>query len=182
MKENYQSALTLEYIKKHNDIVSEWVPSQVTKRAWVSWFNPEKTIKNKNKSLPFSGKWCIFGNAFVLDRVWKKLKKVVESNPEIMSAKIRTSSVDMRKMMMEGNFDVKAQEDRNKTDNSKRVICVYVEDYRDKDNVYKVRDLIRELGVKSIIKFKTDEATIKGIYTGDEREFLYVDKLRKNNA
>ena len=182
MKNEERKQLTLEDIEKHNEIVSEWIPSQTTNRDWISWFNPEITIKNKDKNLPFVGKWCVFGNANVLDRVWKKLRTIVENNSEIMSAKIRTSSLDVRHMLRTGNFDFKDQEENNKNNNSKRVICVYVEDYRDEEIVFKVRDLIRSIGVNTIIKFKTDEATKSGIYSGDEREFLYVDKKEKKLA
>lgn len=172
--------ITKEKIIDYNLKISQIVPSAHVDNHWVKLISPwyKKIVGT------FIGKWCIFAPAKKLDRLWPKLAELINKNPEIFSIKIRTSKIDWHTFFASGQ-DIestldsinKAQEKEIKS-NDHRVICIYVKDYRNKKAIIKVRDLIREAGVLSEIKFKTNSATKKGIYSGDEKEFLYTDSLK----
>lgn len=45
-----------------------------------------------------------------------------------------------------------------------RVICVYTHDWTDRDDVMRVREELRKLGITNGIPYKADEDTLKGKY------------------
>lgn len=171
-----EKKLTKQDILNYNEKVSAWKPSECHRDYWIHYFNPKTLLEEKEASREFIGKWCIFGKASVLDKVWKKLYKIALED-DVMSMKIRSGKQNYHQLAISGLIDNWKEEEKK---DKKRVICIYVRDYRNKESVFNVRDLIRSIGVKTIIKFKTDQATVDGIYSGDEKEFLYTD--RKENA
>ena len=50
----------------------------------------------------------------------------------------------------------------NATGTDSHVICVYCPDYRDRDDVMRVRERLRSMGFERKIPFKLDEMTIRG--------------------
>ena len=176
-----EEKLTPEKIREYNEKVKKNKPSQNVNNHWVHAFSP---WHEEGLDTSYVGKWCIFGSPKQLDKYWPKLINLIQKHEEIKSMKVRTSALNWHEFFMSG-FDVdgkdaiKKVEEEAKVSKKPRVICVYVKDYRDKDLLKKVRDLIRSIGVKSKIKFKTDQATKDRIYTGDEREFLHVDSIKE---
>jgi hypothetical protein len=45
-----------------------------------------------------------------------------------------------------------------------KLICVYTRDWQDQDDVRRVLRQLRDLGVTSRLSYKTDEATLSGVY------------------
>ena len=70
-----------------------------------------------------------------------------------------------------------AKENPNTNDSNKKVICVYTYDYTDKEDVMKIREALRNIGIKNKIPYKTDNATIKGQYQvrGYKRISVYYE-------
>lgn len=91
-----------------------------------------------------SGKWMLFvGNQNVND-TWNKVKDLLASKQLGGGAKVSTG----------GN---------------KHVICVYTNDFEDIKDVFRVLVALRRSRVQnSSIHYKTDEATLEGIYKTDE--------------
>ena len=53
---------------------------------------------------------------------------------------------------------------RNTNDPNMKVICVYTYDSDDQEDVMRVRNTLRKLGITQKIPYKTDKATIEGRY------------------
>lgn len=146
--------------QKHNELIKSRKPSEWNDDYWIYCLNRKYYLSDKATL----GKWCIYGKHSVLDKVWKKLIPIVENNDIINCAKIRTGSVSLLEVLKGKN---------NKTS----VICVYTYDFNNKEDVFKVRDLLRSIGIRTIIKYKTEQASIDEI-KGSE-EFLYIDKIKR---
>src|SRR5690606_27290415 len=60
-------------------------------------------------------------------------------------------------------------------DSGKHVICVYSQDYANKDDVGRCLAALRRLGIKAHVSYKTDGQTRSGIYsTRDRRVAIYT--------
>lgn len=123
---------------------SQLLPTQETKPGWIHCFRqtgfyPDGTAK--------SGKWLIFLSLESIDRYWMKIKQAVEQGQLGSEAKVSTAG------------------SRNKQ--GTHVICVYTYDYRDKDDVMRIRQMLHDLGIKRPIIYKADEDTIKLRYGSD---------------
>lgn len=119
-------------------------PSQVTEVYWVEAVRkkggyPSPTAK--------SGKWLIFVKADEVDRVWGKFKKAVENGKLGNRAKVATAKPNPRARTSE-----------------RRVICVYTYNYSDKEDVMRIRQELRKLGIAERITYKADEDTLAGKY------------------
>ena len=161
-----EDKLTIEKVKKFNESMSKTKPSDYKDHFWINYFNSEKLLNRTEIKKELIGKWCIFANDNVTNNLWKKLYKIVD-NDSVLSIKARSGMPSFESLI--------GRKDRY----SKKVICVYVENYKDTTNVFKVRDLLRDLGIKSILRFKTDQATKEKNYKGGFDEFLYIDKIEK---
>lgn len=170
----------IKLYKKNNKLIKEIVPSTYQNKPWIYVYNIENLSKKINENL--IGKWIIFGKLSSLDTIWNKVIKLVVENSTFVCAKIRTSYEDPRNFFFTNpHLDVSDFLNRPQNKNKSGIICLYIENYQNEEIVFKARDLIRSIGVKSIIKFKTYEATRLGIYSNDEKEFLYIDKYKKNS-
>ncbi|KAJ3878962.1 translation initiation factor eIF 4e-like domain-containing protein [Lentinula edodes] len=94
-----------------------------------------------------SGKWMIFANRDTIDALWRDVVQMV-----CMYRKRGTAKVSV-----------------NEDDRDNRVICVYVENFADFEEVRGLREDLRTVvGVKKKIPFKMDAYTHMGIYTGNQ--------------
>lgn len=157
-------------IKEYNNWAKKIIPSEYKEKPWLAVLNP----KYKKTKGTYAGKWCIIASTKKIDKIWKKIFSLV-SDGHANSAKVRSGFANP-------TICFKTNEVVFTNQRPTRVICVYVSDYRKKDAVFKLRDKIRELGVKEDLKFKTDATTRKGIYSGDEREFLYTDSIKQKKS
>ncbi len=106
------------------------------------------------------GKWLIFVPTESVDEVWEKIKLAVERGELGESAKVST-----------------ARPNPNAADTSKHVICVYTYDSDDAADVRRIRAVLRGLGVRHRIPYKTDSATERGEYrkAGHKRISKYYE-------
>jgi len=55
----------------------------------------------------------------------------------------------------------------NMSNSPNKVICVYTYDANDEDDIMKVRESLRQLGIKKKIPYKTNDATLNGQYAAE---------------
>lgn len=130
-------------------------PSKTFNTYWLYAIHPEYNEIKKNVNYSFTGKWLIFPTLKEVDKVWKKIQKATESGELGFASKVSTMAP-------------------TRYDPNTKCICVYTTDYRNKEDVLKVREALRKLGFKNVLAYKTDEATERGIY-GTDQEFLYKE-------
>lgn len=99
------------------------------------------------------GKWLIFVSAYNLSTVWRKVKTAVEEGRLGGMAKVATAK----------------QNSRSQNTNPK-VICVYTYDWKDHQDVTRIRDELRKIGIVRKISYKTDEDTERGAYHTNSSE------------
>ncbi len=129
-------------------------PSEVTQVPWIYALRkkgeyPEATSR--------SGKLLIFPEEKDWDRVWVKIKGATEEGLLGGSSKVRTALQPNRY--------------------SKKVICVYVYDRDDEEDVMRIKSELRNLGIDQRIPDKTDKDTLDGKYarTGYKGLSKYYD-------
>ncbi len=132
-------------------------PSVVINKFWLYAERKIGAYPNPNKNC---GKWLIFAPITQIDDIWIKIKLATEEGKLGSSAKVST-----------------AKPNPNSTDAKKSVICVYTYDWTDKDDVMRIRQRLRELGIISKIPYKADQDTLKGKYAnkGDKRISKYYE-------
>jgi Domain of unknown function (DUF1917) len=84
-----------------------------------------------------SGKWLIWLSAETIDRYWQKIKEAVE----------------------QGTLGSAAAGSGRQKQGKPYVICVYTYDYADKADVMRIRQALRDLGIRKPIPYKADEDT-----------------------
>ncbi|CAB3795551.1 hypothetical protein LMG28614_04198 [Paraburkholderia ultramafica] len=99
------------------------------------------------RSGPTTGKWCIFAPSSDVDQAWAKIKGAVEGD-KLLFAKVSTA---LRSMGRDGH-----------------VICVYTRDWTDKQDLLRVREVLRSLGFVEELGYKRDIDTFNRIYGSDE--------------
>lgn len=99
------------------------------------------------------GKWLIFVGSHNLDRVWAKVKNAVEDG--------RLGGIAKASNPKHESYS------RN---SSSKVICVYTYDCKDIQDVQRIREELRKVGVIRKISYKTDEDTERGIYHTNSNE------------
>ena len=123
---------------------AESMPSVITNYYWI--YAQRKKSKYPD-STARSGKWLVFVRAEHVDGVWAKIKKAVESGSLGDQAKVAT-----------------ARPNPNAADDARRVICVYTYDCEDIEDVRRIREELRRLGIVDRIPYKSDEDTVGGKY------------------
>ncbi len=131
---------------------TDGLPTRETKERWIYAF---RKVGEYPKSTERSGKWLIWLSAGTIDRYWQEIKEAVEQGRLEDLAKVSTAA----------SPDVQQ--------GKPYVICVYTYDYEDSEDVMRVRQALRELGIRYKIIYKADEDTDHGHY-GSE----YTPKYR----
>ena len=108
--------------------------------ASEKYFTVEKYNKGKRNEI-LTGKWLIFASVPYFKEVWDVVKESTEEGLLGPSSKIA-----------------------NPDSHSSLVCCVYTKDYRDLEDVMRVRGKLFELGFKHSIVYKRDIDTLDGIY------------------
>jgi hypothetical protein len=136
---------------------SRSVPSQMTDEYWLY---ATRKRGQYPKATTKSGKWLVFVPVSQVDEVWVKIKDATEEGRLGDSAKVAT-----------------AKPNPNSSDPSKKVICVYTYDWTDEEDVRRIRDELRALGIVSKIPYKTDGDTSAGRYAkrGHKRISKYYE-------
>lgn len=112
----------------------------------------EKLIDEIAKKMGLlSGKWLIFIQREYVDELWDKIVKLANED-KIWSAKISTLVHPW-------------------ASRGKHVFCVYTKNYLDKEDVMRVREILKEIGVESKLSYKPDIYTLLGIYSDNKERF-----------
>ena len=133
-------------------------PSEVTDAYWIYATRQKGTYPKSNPAN--SGKWLVFASVDDVDIVWKKIKTATENGQLGGASKVAT-----------------ARPNPNATNNNMKVICVYTYDYTDKEDVMRIRQELRKIGIENKIPYKTDNATRQGQYQvkGNTRISVYYE-------
>jgi len=136
---------------------SELRPSEVKE---VHWIYAVRKRGRYSKPTVRSGKWLLFVKRENVDEVWAMIKKAVEEGKLGDSAKVATAKASPLR-----------------EDAETHVICIYTYDWRDREDVTRIRRQLRKLGVSQKIPYKTDEDTLAGKYRvhGDRRISKYYE-------
>ena len=129
---------------KHASETAIETPSCVEDRFWVYVNRQTGTYPDHTKR---GGKWLVFVPVETHDDVWQTVKLATECGQLGGIAKAAT-----------------ARPNKNRNSNDEKVICVYTYDADDSDDVSKIRERLRELGITQKISYKTDQATREGRY------------------
>ncbi len=148
--------LTLNSINKFESELSE-SPSKVTDKYWLYAKRQSDTYPLPTEN---SGKWLIFVPLTQIDTVWTQIKSATELGHLGSSSKVST-----------------AKQNPNSTNSSDKVICVHTYDWTDKDDVMRIRQNLRQLGILSKIPYKSDNDTHAGKYVnrGNKRISKYYE-------
>jgi len=119
-------------------------PSQVIDEYWLF-------AKRKQGEYPphseNGGKWLVFIPIAQIDNAWSKIKSATETGRLGDLSKVAT-----------------AKPNPNATNPNTKVICVYTYDWTDKEDVMRIRQELRQLGITWKVSYKTDEDTDSGRY------------------
>lgn len=130
-------------------------PSELTD---VYWIYAKRKKGEYTESAEKSGKWLIFVPLEELDSIWGKIKIATEDGLLGDSAKVAT-----------------AKPNPNARDPNTKVICVYTYDWTDEEDVMRVREELKKLGITWKIPYKSDDDTLarKYVIRGNTRISKY---------
>jgi hypothetical protein len=118
---------------------NETLPSKYTEDYWIRAYSPKNSAKN-NKN---SGKWLCFCPKNQIDAAWQQVKDSTEKGLLGPLSKVSTKLGEQGKDY---------------------VICVYTKNWKNEEDVMRVREVLRDLGFEKPLPYKTDEDTLKGRY------------------
>ncbi|MCF8339862.1 MAG: DUF1917 domain-containing protein [Chitinophagaceae bacterium] len=139
-------------------IICKKNPSETLNNFWIIAYRNKGVYPSSNTIK--SGKWLIFTNINEVDLLWQTIKSATENGLLGNSSKVAT-----------------AKPNPNAKDPNEKVICVYTYNFEDKDDVMRVRQVLRSLGITKKIPYKTDIKTLQGEYqiNGKNRISLYYE-------
>ena len=122
------------------------------------WKTASRKVGKYPEHTERGGKWLIFESIESIDNVWATIKIAVEKGLLGNEAKCATN-----------------RPNPNARDPNTKVICVYTYDGNDEEDVWNMRETLRELGIKENIPWKSDEATYNDLYSvkGDRKICRY---------
>ena len=132
-------------------------PSRTTSAYWLF---AERLTGTYPGATEKCGKWLIFVPAKNIDFVWERIRKATEDGRLGDSSKVATAKAN----------PIAAE-------SSMKVICVYTYDWKDEEDVKRIRTELRTLGIIWKIPYKSDEDTEAGKYraTGHTRISKYYE-------
>lgn len=129
----------------------ERLPSEITEIPWLY-------IKRKEgeypATTPKSGKWLLPLRAEKLDETWPLIKQATEEG--------RLGPSSMAATAMPKTRGPKSGE---------KMICVFTYDWMDADDARRIRQALRDLGIKKKLRYKADEDTRAGRYGHDYKYY-----------
>ena len=114
--------------------------------VWIYAFAPESDYPEDAQR---SGKWLVFADATRIDAVWQIVRGAVLAGKLGASAKVSTKPGS-----------------KNREGIPEHAICVYTYDSDDETDVWRIRQVLRDVGITWKLYYKTDEATLQGHYSG----------------
>ena len=111
------------------------------------WVYAQRKVGEYPEHTSRGGKWLIFVSGHSLHIVWEKIRVALERGKLGGLAKASTMKCGLH------------------APGSKHgVICVYTYDWRDREDVKRIREELRKIGITRKIPYKTDEDTERDIY------------------
>ncbi len=143
--------------KQSTEVTGVPKPSEVSEAYWIGAERKKGVYPDHTEN---GGKWLIFVPLTQVDEVWEKIRRATEEGKLGGSAKAST-----------------ARPNPNARDPNTKVICVYTYDWTDENDVKRVREELRQLGVLSKIPYKADQETYSGKYAnrGNTRISKYYE-------
>jgi hypothetical protein len=130
-------------IKQESD---EKYPSKYTEDYWIRAYSQKQKTGTK-----FGGKWLLFTPKNHIDAAWAQVKDATERNLLGPESKVSTK-------LGEQGPDY--------------VICVFTKNWKNEEDVMRVRQVLRDLGFERPIPYKTNEDTIARKYAKDGHKGL----------
>lgn len=124
--------------------VTDFKPSEVSDVFWIYALRQHGNYPSPTEQ---SGKWLIFEHHSVIDGVWAEIKRAIEEGKLGERAKVSTALPNL-----------------NAANSENHVICVYTYDWTDDDDMARIREELRTLGIIQKIPYKSDEDTFAGKY------------------
>lgn len=145
-KENHrQKETTINSDIEADDRCESEKPSECTDSYWIHTKRERGSYPEHSEN---GGKWLIFIKSQDVDEVWEKIKVATKRGDLGEYAKVSTS-----------------RRNKKSDDLETKVICVYTYDWTDKNDVRRIRDALRQIGITSKIPYKADKDTRSGIYS-----------------
>ena len=144
-------------IYKEEKLIGDKFPSKIRSKIWLQADKIDSIYPLRTKR---SGKWCVFVYKEEHDQWWDRIKDLLFKGS--LGQTIKTNTAHPNPLARGRN---------------KAVIIVYTYDSNDKDDVIRIRDELRKIGVTWKIPYKTDIATHKRKYekNGDQKISLYFE-------
>lgn len=134
-------------INQQRRIAKQFEDLSPTEVQEVYWLYAERKKGSYPHQTQKGGKWLIFINKNETNEYWSKIKRAVEDGKLGRIAKVATK-----------------RENPNAENPNIKVICVYTYDYEDLDDVKRIRNELRTLGITWKIPYKSNKATLAGKY------------------
>lgn len=129
------------------------IPSETTRMYWIVQdspeFNPEEFDDEKG------GKWLVFIEKDETDTLWAKIRDATVEGKLGISAKVSTAK------------------DNPDSRDERAVIYVNTADWENEDEVMKIREVLRELGVEQRIGYKRNIETYQGEYSSEGKKVTW---------
>ncbi|MFA5394492.1 MAG: putative phosphothreonine lyase domain-containing protein [Methanogenium sp.] len=129
------------------------IPTKTTKIFWILVDAPGYDPASANTEK--EGKWLIFQEPNQTDDLWKKIRDATAAGELGISAKVST-----------------AKENPESWD-ERMVIYVYTRDWEDEEDVMRIREVLRGLGVTDRIGYKRNIETFQGEYSEKGKKVTY---------
>lgn len=113
------------------------------------WLWADNPSADPDRERHWSGKWLWFPPISLLDASWATIRTATENGDLGYTSKAATLI-----------------NTRPGSDDSRRPICVYTNDWRDLDDVRGILKSLRKLGIVDVLLYKTDADTTHGRYGG----------------
>lgn len=136
-----------------HEVRQDGLPTQMEERGWIHVFSERDTYPEAHETR--SGKWLIWLSPSVIDCFWIRIREAVKQGRLGDEAKVLTAG------------SAKGR------DHVSYVICVYTYDYEDTQDVMRIREELRRIGIRLPITYKADEDTRQLRYGKD-----YTPKYR----
>lgn len=117
---------------------------------WI-YASPSAEVVGKMPLGQHVGKWCIFVQRDELDDVWARVEQATYAGKLWHGSKVSTHLGQKFYAMRNRNADPR-----------QHVICVYTYDSNDYEDVMRVREELRKIGITQPLGYKTDADTAAG--------------------
>ncbi|MDD4422932.1 MAG: DUF1917 domain-containing protein [Eubacteriales bacterium] len=129
------------------------IPSKTTRMYWIVQDAPGFAASPDDEEK--GGKWLVFTEKESADDLWARIRDATVNDKLGLSAKVSTAK-----------HNPESRDER-------AVIYVNTRDWEDKDDVMRVREVLKELGVEQRIGYKRNIETYQGEYSEGGRKVTY---------